>query len=86
VVFDPELGRAISANGEDGSLTVVHERSADDFEVLGTLTTRRSARTIALDPASHRLFLSSAEFEPPASPGARPATKPDSFRVLVLTP
>lgn len=86
VVFDPELGRAVSSNGQDGTLTVIQQKSADDYEVLGNVPTKKSARTIALDPASHRLFLSAAEFDPPAKPGERPTAKADSFRVLVLTP
>ncbi len=86
VVFDPALGRVVSSNGQDGTLTVIQQQSPDDYEILGSVPTRTSARTIVLDPASHRLFLSSAAFDPPAVPGARPTATPDSFRVLVFSP
>jgi len=57
--------------------------------VVATVPTQRSARTLALDPHSHRLFLAAAEFESlPAQHEAhqRPAMKPDSFNVLVVAP
>jgi len=87
--FDAALGNAYSSNGSDGTLTVVHERDADHFDVAATLDTQKSARTIALDPGDHRVFLAAARFEDtgtPSQPGHRPPMVPDSFAILVVAP
>ena len=84
--FDPETGNVFSANGEDGTVTVVHELDPDHYTLLQTLATQRGARTIALDPLSHRLYLPTAEFGPaPAEhPHPRPAILAGTFVVLVV--
>jgi YVTN family beta-propeller protein len=87
-VFDPELGYAFASNGE-GTVTVVREESPLNFTVLGTVPTLRGARTIALDPQRHTLFLPTAEFgtapERTADrPRSRPPIKPDTFQILRL--
>lgn len=86
--FDAATGLAFSPNGE-GTLTVIHEDSADKFSVVGTVTTQRGARTMALDPKTHRLYLAAASYgETPAPtaerPRPRPPMLPDSFVILVL--
>jgi DNA-binding beta-propeller fold protein YncE len=86
VVFDPKLKMAFSSNGE-GSITVVQEVSANEFKVLETIATERGARTIALDPDTHHLFVSTAQFgeAPPATaenPNPRPSIIADTFMVL----
>ena len=81
--FDPGTGLAFSSNGE-GNVTIAREETPDTLKVVQTLETRRSARTIALDPATHRIYLSAATLEPlPAGQQGRPRMKPDSFTVLV---
>jgi len=90
VEFDPSSGLAFSANGE-GSLTVVHEVDADHFETIATVATQPHARTLALDPKSHRLYLVTASFGPiPASTQAQPHPRPpmlkDTFSLLVVAP
>jgi DNA-binding beta-propeller fold protein YncE len=87
--FDAALGNVYSSNGADGTLTVVHERDADHFDVAATLDTQKSARTIALDADDHRVFLAAARFEAtdaPAQPRHRPPMVPESFAILVVTP
>lgn len=89
VAFDPTRGLVFSANGEDGTLSVIQQESADRYAVLGNLPTQRSARTLALDPATHWIYLAGAEFEPrPAARQThqRPSMKADSFVVLVAAP
>jgi YVTN family beta-propeller protein len=83
--FDPELQNAYSSNGE-GTLTVVHERDPDHFAVIATVPTARGARTIALDPVSHRLYLPTARFGPAESGHTRPPILPGTFEVLVVSP
>ena len=83
--FDPRSQTAFSPNGRSGTLTVIHEDDPDHYQVAQTLPTLRGARTIALDPATHRLYLPTARFGPqPTDPGARPEMLPDSFRVLAI--
>ncbi|HEY1710375.1 MAG TPA: YncE family protein [Rhizomicrobium sp.] len=89
-VFDPARKLALSANG-DGTLTVVAEKDADHFAIAATVPTALSARTIAIDPASGRLYLPAADIakiDPPAQPGGRPHVSfvPHSFRLLVFAP
>jgi DNA-binding beta-propeller fold protein YncE len=57
VVFDPELGVALTANGKDGTLTVTKETKPGVFETIQTLKTSVSARHIVLDAKTHRFFL-----------------------------
>ena len=82
--FDPGTGFAFTSNGRDGTVTVVHEDSPDKFTVVQTLATERSARTMTVDPVSHKLYLASAKFEPaPAGSTKRPPMIPGTFKVLV---
>jgi len=86
--FDAQLGLAFTSNGQDGTLTVVHEDDPDHFSVVQTLATQKSARTLALDAKTHRIYLAAAEFgtAPAATteqPKPRPPMAPDSFVILV---
>lgn len=88
VVFDPVRQVALTASGS-GSLTVVKETSPGSFRVVQTLATARGARTISLDPRTHRAFLPTAELgpAPAAVAGAsrpRPSIVPGTFRILVV--
>ncbi|MGO9016971.1 MAG: YncE family protein [Syntrophobacteraceae bacterium] len=81
--FDPELGLAFSANG-DGTLTIARESSPGKFEVAETVTTQVGARTLAIDPKSHNIYLPTAEFAPTTDPKTRPTIVDGSFVVLVV--
>jgi hypothetical protein len=86
--FDPETGLAFSSNG-DGTLTVVHEDSPEKFSVVENVQTQRGARTMEIDPKTHRVFLVTAEFGPPPAstagqPRPRPSMVPGSFTLLVF--
>ncbi|MFY9557941.1 MAG: YncE family protein, partial [Blastocatellia bacterium] len=86
--FDPETKLAFSSNGE-GTLTIVHEDSADKFSVVENVTTQRGARTMALDPKTHNLFLPTAQYGPPPAatperPNPRASVLPNSFVILVF--
>jgi YVTN family beta-propeller protein len=88
--FDPGKKLAFSSNGE-GTLTVVKEDSPDKYTVVGTVPTERSARTMALDGKTHKLYLSAAQFgaTPAATsdnPRPRPPIVPGSFHVLIVSP
>ncbi len=87
--FDPAPGDAFASNGE-GSLTIVHEVSPSDFKVVQTVPTISGARTMELDPRSHRVYTVGAKFgEAPAqatemNPRRRPPMVPGSFTLVVL--
>ncbi len=83
--FDPELKYAFASNGE-GTLTVVRETKDGKYEVAGNVPTARGARTMALDPNSHRIYLAIAELGPPAEGQRRPSIKPGTFVILVYAP
>ena len=90
VAFDAGSKRAFSSNGE-GTITVVQEVGPERFDAVETISTQARARTLALDPETHRIYLVTASFAPvPASaasgPRPRPAMVKDSFTVLVVTP
>jgi len=83
--FDPGSGLAF-ASSSDGTLTVARPQG-DTLSVVQTLSTPRRSRTMTLDPKTHRLYVSAAEFGPPPT-GAdgqpqRPPVAPGSFRVVV---
>ncbi len=85
--FDPGTHLAFSSNGS-GTVTIAHETSPTELEVVQTLETASGARTMTLDPTTHRIYLSTADFEeaPPAdstAPRRRGPMVPGSFRVLV---
>lgn len=86
--FDPTTRLAFSSNGE-GTLTVIHEDSPDKFTVLENAATQKGARTMTLDPKTHKIFLVSANFGPPPAPTPerprpRPSILPGTFVVLVM--
>jgi hypothetical protein len=86
--FDPDTNLAFSSNGE-GTLTVVHEDSADKFSVVENVTTQRGARTMALDAKTHNVFLVTAQYGPPPAPtperpNPRPTILPGTFVILVF--
>jgi YVTN family beta-propeller protein len=86
--FDPGTGFVFSSNGESGTLTVIHEDSPDKYTVVENVPTQKSARTMALDPKTHEVYLVAAQFGPrptptPENPRGRPPILPNSFVVLV---
>ena len=76
-------GFAFSANGADGTISVVEEDPFGHFVTAWTVATALGARTIVGDAALHRLYLPTAEFKP-AAEGQRPVAVPGSAVVLVV--
>jgi YVTN family beta-propeller protein len=58
--FDVETRLIFNSNGE-GTVTVIRQDSPDKYSVVETVETLPRAKTSALDPKTHRLFLSTAE-------------------------
>src|SRR5256885_4875496 len=87
--FDDATQLAFASCGE-GTTTIAKE-NGDKLTLVQTLKTERSARTMAVDPKTHRIYLPSAQFEPAAtpSPGAsptRPKMIPNTMKLLVYGP
>ena len=89
--FDPGTGYAFASSG-DGTMTVARVDDTGNLAVVQTVTTTRGARTMTLDPRTHKVYLSAASYETEAAPApeAKPGTKPPrpkvvpgSFKVLV---
>src|ERR1043166_7062443 len=85
--FDPQA-KLIFFSCSEGVLSVFHEKSADEYEDDGPVKTQPSARTMAFDSKTKKIFLSAAEYleTPATTPGGRPqrSIKPGSFVVLVV--
>ena len=87
--FDPGTQLLFTSQG-DGTITVIHEVTPNQFVELGNIPTERGARTMAVDPRTHTLFTVTAKFgpAPPRKPGqrfSRPPMIPGSFHLLVIT-
>lgn len=86
-LFDPEKGLVFSSNGGDGTVTILREKGAGPYEVVANVKTQASAKTIAMDPKTRRLYLSAAtidETKAPAKKGGRRPYVTGSFVVLVV--
>jgi len=86
VVFD-EDNRLIFCSNGDGTVSVIRQKTPDEYESLGDITTEPGAKTMAFDPKTKRLFLPTAEME--QTPGvegqrARLRPKPGTFHVIVV--
>jgi hypothetical protein len=88
--FDDVTSLAFASCG-DGTTTIAKEETPQKLTVVQTLKTERGARTIALDPQTHRIYLPTAQFQPAPSPSpgmspARPTIVPNTLKLLVYGP
>jgi YVTN family beta-propeller protein len=85
VAFDAATKNIYTANGADGTMSVIHEESASKFVLVENVATKKSARTITLDNQTHLVYLPAAELEP-MEPGqkGRPKMKAGTFQILVV--
>lgn len=88
--FDDATKLAFASCGE-GVTTIAKEETPEKLTVVQTLITQRGARTMALDPQTHRIYLPTAEFQPASSPApgaspARPTIMPNTMKLLVYGP
>jgi DNA-binding beta-propeller fold protein YncE len=82
--FDAASGDAFASNA-DGTLTVIHQDSPDQYHVVQTLQTPQASRNMGLDPTNHRVFVVSAKFgEVPAGSKGRPPVLPGTFSLMVI--
>ena len=58
--FDSDSKLVFNSNGE-GTITIIRQDSPDKYSVVENVKTLPRAKTMALDPKTHQLFLSTAE-------------------------
>lgn len=80
--FDPGTRLAFASCG-DGTTTIAKEETPEKLTVVQTLETQRGARTMALDPTTHKIYLAAAKFEAPTEGQRRGRMVPGSFKILV---
>ena len=85
-VFDAAAKLLYSPNGKDGTMTVYHEETPDKYTLVTTFNTQVSAKTMALDPQTHHVWVGAAILLPPdpTTDGSKPKKKykPGSFVLL----
>jgi hypothetical protein len=85
--WDAKDGLAFVSNGE-GNITVIREKSANDFIAIDPIMTQQSAKTMAFDSKTGKIFLPAATVV--VTPAEDPSQKPKrsitegTFAVLVV--
>lgn len=88
VMYDARSRQVMTANGEDGNLSVIRKLSADRFEPAGTVATRPLARTGVLDERTGKIYLVNARYAKSGKDGGDEDSKhfaPNSFSVLTYS-
>jgi DNA-binding beta-propeller fold protein YncE len=83
VLYDARRQEVLIPSGRSGTLAVIALAGPHANTVIDTVPTQIGARTGAVDPQSGRVWLPTAQYNPP-TPGQRPSVKPGTFEVLVL--
>jgi len=81
--YDAASGDAFASNA-DGTFTVIHQESPDQYRVKQTLETPQGSRNMGLDPTNHRIFVVSAKFGPAAAGARRGPVLAGSFTLMVI--
>lgn len=87
-VIDEQRHRIVTSN-DDGTLTVIGQKGADAYELLGTVATRPAARMMHIDERTGRLFVVTADYttgKPDATGATQQTYHPNSFVVLTYQP
>ena len=89
-IFDPENGM-IAAATREGTIHIFHEDSPEKISVVETVKSEFGAKTMALDPKTHNLYVDTSDFDPapaptPQQPNPQPVAKPGTFRLLIYGP
>lgn len=85
LVFDPARRLAITANGEDSTLSLIQQDGPDGYRLVETISTRPMARVLQLDQRTKRLYSVTAAYSVPgADEQAARRFHPNSFAVLTF--
>ena len=85
--FEPGTG-LVFVSTREGMVHIFHEDSPDKFSVSETVKTEFGAKTMTLDPKTHNIYLTTADFGPAPAPTAKqphpnPVPIPGTFRLLI---
>ena len=88
IAFEPSSAMVFVSTRE-GMIHIYHEDSPNKLSEVETVKSEYGAKTMAIDPKTHNLFLSTSDFDPPAAPTEKQPnplarSKPGNFRVLVF--
>ena len=89
--YDAATGDVFATNA-DGTLTVIHQDSAERYHVVGSVMTPTGSRNMGLDATTHRIYVAAATFAPPPAPpasaaqgrGGRATVVSGTFKLLVI--
>ena len=84
--FDPRRKLIFSANGRDGTLSVIEEKDPQSFLALPSVKTTVSARTMDIDPVSGRIYLVAADTDATTANGGKPSVVPGSLKLMFMDP
>jgi hypothetical protein len=68
--WDPAEKLVYIPAGRSGNVTVVHQDSPDTYTVVATVPTQTGAKTIVVDPTTHRAYALALEYGPAPTPPA----------------
>jgi DNA-binding beta-propeller fold protein YncE len=85
--FEPDTG-LVFVSTREGRVHIYHEDSPDKLTPVQALMTEYGAKTMALDPKTHNIWVTTSDFDQPATPTERqpnplPRAKQGNFRALV---
>jgi len=85
--YEPETG-LVGLSTREGTLHIFHQDSPDKLTPVETIKTEFGAKTMALDPKTHHIFMTTSDFEPAptptaAQPNPQPRALPGTFRLLI---
>jgi len=86
--YDPQRRLVFSSN-TDSTLTVIHQESPDKYTVVQNVKTEYQARTMALDPLSHKIYLPCQQVKPgqkAPEPDTLPEFMPGTFHLIIVEP
>jgi DNA-binding beta-propeller fold protein YncE len=88
-VFDPE-SKLVAASTREGTIHVFHEDSPDKLSATETIKTEFGAKTMGLDPNTHRFYTDTSDFNVPSvtsqQSNPQPTAIPGSLHLMIYTP
>ena len=81
--YDVASGDAFASNA-NGTLTVIHQDTPDQYHVVGNVQTPEGSRNMGLDPTNHRVFVVAAKFGEAPAGSRRRRVLPGTFSLLVI--
>ncbi|MDB5272805.1 MAG: YncE family protein [Chitinophagaceae bacterium] len=85
VAFSPLEKLIFSSNGDDGTLTIIKQNTADQYSVVENVLTHKGAKTLAFDEKKNTVYLSSAEYNAPSDGNLKPTIIANSFGILFVS-